>query len=107
MEKSLTLVVKEFEKGRKRIGDAAKQELVQVKQVVVDLGTRLSKKTVEMRHIKRLSQHILDQRTEMEEFFMESLEMVRKEVKKERLRDHAQAMDRYHLSMKSVIFVSM
>ena len=57
-----------------------------------------------MRHIKRLAQRILDQRTEMEEFFMESLEQVREEIKKEKEGDFKKTQAEYSNSMKQVSF---
>ena len=71
----------------------------EVKTVIHDLSARLAKKTIEMKHIKRLAQHILDQRTEMEEFFMDSLEHVRKEIKKEKENEFKQTQEKYASSM--------
>ncbi len=104
MENSLTHVVHEFEKERKIIGKIAKAELDEVKKVVHELSARLEKKTMEMRHIRRLAQHILDQRTEMEEFFMESLEIVKNEIKREKAKELKKTQERYKQSMKDVTF---
>lgn len=102
MEMSLTQVVREFEKERKHLRTVAKQQLDEVKALLSDLSIRLAKKTVEMRRIKRLSQHILDQRTEMEEFFMESLEFVKEQIRKERQQELKHTQERYKQSMKAV-----
>lgn len=53
--------------------EAAKIELAKL-QRVIDLKTR------EMNKVKRLAKNILDQRTELERFFLESLEQVRMEI---------------------------
>lgn len=53
--------------------EAAKIELAKL-QRVIDLKTR------EMNKVKRLAKNILDQRTELERFFLESLEQVRNEI---------------------------
>lgn len=103
MEHALTHVVQEFEQERQAIGKMTKAELDEVTKVVTDLSNRLATKTIEMRHIKRLAQHILDQRTEMEEFFMESLEHVKNEMKKEKTRDLKRNQEKYKQSMREVL----
>ncbi|KAJ3358751.1 hypothetical protein HDU91_005124 [Kappamyces sp. JEL0680] len=103
MEFSLTHIVQEFEAERKNIGALAKTELEEVKKVVQDLTTKLVTKTTEMRYIKRLAQHILDQRTEMEEFFMDSLEHVKTEIKNTKLRDLKATQEKYKQNMRELL----
>ncbi|KAI8895288.1 hypothetical protein BC833DRAFT_169030 [Globomyces pollinis-pini] len=103
MEHSLTYVVQEFENERSLIGNVARSELEQVRKVVDDLSTKLRTKTIEMRHIKRLAQHVLDQRTELELFFMESLEYVKQQIRQKRLGELRTNQENYKKSMKDVL----
>lgn len=80
LEKSLSHMSREFNTEKKTIvmqarteNEAAKIELAKL-QRVIDLKTR------EMNKVKRLAKNILDQRTELERFFLESLEQVRNEI---------------------------
>ncbi|KAI8913328.1 hypothetical protein EDD86DRAFT_244973 [Gorgonomyces haynaldii] len=78
MEHALAHVVTEFEQEREMIGNLARQELEQVRTVLKRLKANLARKTLEMKHIKILAQHILNQRSDLEKFFMDSLEMSKK-----------------------------
>ena len=80
LEKSLSHVVREFETERKSIvqqsdvkNEAGQVELVKL-QRVIELKTR------EMNKVKRLAKNILDQRSELERFFLMSLDQVKAEV---------------------------
>ena len=83
MEHALAHVVKEFELEKEMIGNVAKQELEDVRKVVRRLKSNLLRKSMEMKHIKVLAQHILNQRTDLERFFMEALEFVKDKIQKE------------------------
>jgi len=80
LEKSLSHVVREFETEKKAIvqrsdiqNEAGKVELVKL-QRVIELKTR------EMNKVKRLAKNILDERSELERFFLASLDQVKGEV---------------------------
>ncbi|KAJ3325341.1 hypothetical protein HDV06_004200 [Boothiomyces sp. JEL0866] len=103
MEHALTHVVTEFEQERQLIGQLAKKELEEVKKVVTDLTNRLKSKSLEMKHIKRLAQHILDQRTELEVFFMEALETVKEEQRKIKLEEMKRNQESYKQNMRDVL----
>ena len=47
---------------------------------LVSLRRRCELQSHEMNHVKRLARHILDQRSEMEQFFLESLTFVKKKI---------------------------
>lgn len=51
-----------------------------------------------MLYIRRLAQHVLDQRTDVERFFMESLDIVRKQAIKER--EEARKNEQHDLNQK-------
>lgn len=61
-----------YEKSRIE-NEAGKIELSKL-QRVIELKSR------EMTKVKKLAKNILDQRTELERFFLESLEQVKKEI---------------------------
>uniref|UniRef100_A0A0B7AKK6 Basal body-orientation factor 1 n=1 Tax=Arion vulgaris TaxID=1028688 RepID=A0A0B7AKK6_9EUPU len=80
LEKALSHVVREFETESKTIiqngqteNEAAKIEIIKL-QRVIELKTR------EMNKVKRLAKNILDERTELERFFLLSLDHVKAEV---------------------------
>lgn len=84
LEKSLSHVIREFEVERMAIvqksGDDNKHALAEIARLtkVVEL------KTKEMNRVKRLAKNILDQRSEIEHFFLDSLECVKNEIAKNR-----------------------
>lgn len=84
LEKSLSQVVKDFEKERDRLQSKGKAELEEMS--VENSGLRKLLKLKEREHfrIKKLAQDIIAQRTEVEQFFLESLEQVRDEIVRER-----------------------
>ena len=92
MEHSLSHVVREFEHEREILGGLAKKELEDVRMTASRLKGMLDRKSQEMRHIrvryytylKKLAQHVLSQRSQVERFFIDALDLVRKEVKKEK-----------------------
>lgn len=56
--------------------------------------------------VQRLAQHILDQRTDLERFFMDALDHVRGEIQKEREAAKKAAQAEYNRRMRAVsIFV--
>lgn len=103
MEHSLSHVVKEFEHEREVIGAHTRKELQLVQKIAEKLNKNLMKKTAEMKHIKRLAQHILNQRSDLEKFFMEALEDILASVRKERAEQRKKDMKEYKLNMKKVI----
>lgn len=48
----------------------------------IDYAAQIKHRTKELKHIRALSQMILDQRSDVEQFFLEALEQIREEVRK-------------------------
>ena len=71
---------REFETTRKDIVHKARIENEAAKIEIAKLQRVIELKTKEMNKVKRLAKNILDQRTELERFFLESLEQVRQEI---------------------------
>ena len=71
---------REFNSEKRTIGDRARIENEAAKIEIAKLQRVIELKTKEMNKVKRLAKNILDQRTELERFFLESLEQVRLEI---------------------------
>lgn len=56
-------------------------------------------KNRELRNLRRLAQTILNQRTDVEQFFLDSLEHVKREVERERKEKHDREVEHYHREM--------
>lgn len=80
LEKSLSHVVREFEVERKAIVHKAEIERDAAKVEIVKLQRVIELKTREMNKVKRLAKNILDERTELERFFLQSLDQVKAEI---------------------------
>ncbi|KAG7389519.1 hypothetical protein PHYPSEUDO_010164 [Phytophthora pseudosyringae] len=53
-------------------------------------------KNRELRNLRRLAQTILNQRTDVEQFFLDSLEHVKREIEQERKEKHEREVEHYH-----------
>ena len=80
LEKSLSHVVNEFERERKSLVEKGRIENESSKIEIAKLQRMVELKTREMNKVKRLAKNILDQRTELERFFLESLQHVKMEI---------------------------
>ncbi|TPX67745.1 hypothetical protein SpCBS45565_g03666 [Spizellomyces sp. 'palustris'] len=96
-------IIREFEHEREMIRNLARNELDEVRRVAGKLKESLDRKTLEMRHIKRLAQHILDQRTDLERFFMDALEHVRAEIRRDRDAARKAAQAEYNRRLKAIL----
>ncbi|KAJ3181880.1 hypothetical protein HDU85_003395 [Gaertneriomyces sp. JEL0708] len=107
MERTLSHIVREFEYEKDRLTQLTKRELDEVRKFAERLKESLQRKTQEMKHIKRLAQHILDQRTDLERFFMDALDHVRGELKKEREIERKRAKEEYNRRMRTITSKSL
>ena len=80
LEQSLTVVVQEFEQERKILQQKHSEQLHLATGEFTTMQRRYELQTREMNHVKRLAKRILDQRSEVEQFFLEALSDVRKEI---------------------------
>jgi uncharacterized membrane protein len=85
LEKSLSLVITEFEAERASLAEKTKIENESAKNEISKLQRTVDLKTREMNKIKRLARNILEQRTDIERFFLDALEQVKKEIAATRL----------------------
>jgi len=61
-----------------------------------------NKKNKKIKKKKRIAQHILDQRTDLETFFMDALEHVRIEICREREEKRRREAEEYNRKIRSV-----
>ena len=74
LERSLAQIVEDFEKEKELVRFQHEQVIREQKEEVVNLREVLRAKTLEARRVKALAQVILDQRSDVEQFFLEALE---------------------------------
>ena len=80
LEKSLSHVVHEFETEQTSLMQMSQIKNESATNEIKKLQRTLEMKTKETTKIKKLAKNILDQRTEMERFFLEALEHVKLEI---------------------------
>ncbi|CBN75068.1 sideroflexin 2 [Ectocarpus siliculosus] len=88
----------------KREGDRTRQEVARElqEQTLDGAGLRqlLMLKNRELRNVRKLSQYILDQRNEVETFFLEALEEVRRYIVDRRQKQYRRAVMEYNLRVR-------
>jgi len=80
LEQSLGHAVHEFEVEQGALVAKTNDEMEWSRLEVAKLQRIIELKTKEMNKVKKLARNILDQRTEVERFFLDALDQVKKEV---------------------------
>ena len=80
LEQSLTVIVQEFEQEKRLLTLRHSEELQSTSSQLTTLKRRCELQDREMNHVKRLAKKILDQRSEVEQFFLEALAHAKKEI---------------------------
>ena len=80
LEHSLSHMSREFHTEKRAVTEKYRIEAEAAKIEIAKLQRVIELKTKEMNKVKRLAKNILDQRTELERFFLESLEHVKQEI---------------------------
>ena len=80
LEQSLTVVIREFEHEKQLLEERQAQQLASSSSELVTLKRRCELQEREMNHVKRLARKILQERSEVEQFFLEALAHVKKEI---------------------------
>ena len=80
LEQSLGHAVREFEVEQGALLAKTNDEMEWSRTEVAKLQRVVQLKTKEMNKVKKLARNILDQRTEVERFFLDALDQVKKEV---------------------------
>ncbi|KAK3708366.1 hypothetical protein QZH41_014832, partial [Actinostola sp. cb2023] len=99
LEQALTHLVREFEGERGTLIEKADNETRSVRAEIARLQRIVELKTKEMNKVKRLAKNILDQRTEVEQFFLDSLEYVKNEIVRNRVQYRRDAQAAYQQRM--------
>jgi hypothetical protein len=100
LERSLSQVVRDFEKERELDSIKSKQKLEEVSMANNGLKQLLKLKNRELKNIRKLAQTILDQRSEVEQYFLEALEQVKTEIRQKREDEYKLAMAEYNAQMR-------
>jgi len=79
------MLVKEFEEEKRIMQESHASLLEQGRTELVSLQQRYDLQEKEMAHVKKLARRILDQRSDVEVFFLEALAHVRSEIATNRL----------------------
>jgi hypothetical protein len=80
LEKSLAQVVYEFETERTNVLRKCKTELESSTSELEKLRKTLELKNKEMNKVKKLAKNILEQRSDIERFFLDSLDFVKRQI---------------------------
>ena len=80
LEHSLSHMAREFNTEKKALLERFRIETEASKIELAKLQRIIELKTKEMNKVKRLAKNILDQRTELERFFLEALDTVKTEI---------------------------
>ncbi|KAL5008353.1 hypothetical protein ScPMuIL_013934 [Solemya velum] len=80
LEKSLSHMSREFTTEKRAISEKSRIENEAGKIELAKLQRVIELKSREMTKVKKLAKNILDQRTELERFFLEALEQVKREI---------------------------
>lgn len=82
LEKSLSQIVQDFEKEKELLKYQNEQIEQEQNEDIMNYKEQIRLKEREIKNIKALCQMILDQRSDVEQFFLEALEQVKEEVRR-------------------------
>lgn len=96
LEKSLKQLVDEFQVERTKLIEQSEIESESSRNEIEKLQRALELKAKEMNKVKKLGKTILEQRTELESLFYESLNAVKKQILLQRLQSKKDSLENYH-----------
>ena len=82
LEKSLAQIVSEFEQQKEQVRYQHESIIKEQREEIINARENLRVKNKELRNVRALSQVVLDQRSEVEQFFLEALEQIKEEIRK-------------------------
>jgi len=80
LEKSLGQIVEDFEKEKELVRYQHDQIIRDQKEEVINLREIMRAKNSELKKVKAISQVIIDQRSDVEQFFLEALAQIKEEI---------------------------
>ncbi|CAF3663922.1 unnamed protein product [Rotaria sp. Silwood1] len=99
LETSLTQFIQEFDIERKNILEQTHIKHESSRSEIIRLQRILELKTKEMNKVKKLAKIIIEQRTELETFFLDALQHVKKQIALNRLQYRKDAFNAYQNRM--------
>lgn len=99
LEESLVACTAKFKSDRDAIKSSVAKELEDVTMDASGLRHLITLKNKELGHIKQLARTVLDQRGEVEQFFLESIEEVKSKIVSEREARYRKSLIDYNKSM--------
>jgi len=100
LEEALLSGSRKFKEDRDKIKSSVAKELEEVTMDANGLRHLIALKNKELSHIKKLAQTILDQRGEVEQFFLESIEQVKDKILEERESNYRKSLIVYNKKMR-------
>ncbi|GMI56020.1 hypothetical protein ScalyP_jg7038 [Parmales sp. scaly parma] len=100
LEEALLAAAKKFKEDRETIKDNVSKELEDATLDSAGMRQLINLKNKELAHVKSLAQTILDQRGEVEQFFLESIEQVKEKKLEERESNYRKSMVEYNKKMR-------
>lgn len=82
LEKSLAQIVADFEKEKEMVRYQHESIIKEQREEIINARENLRVKNKELRNVRALSLVVLDQRSEVEQFFLEALEQIKEEIRK-------------------------
>ena len=98
LEKSLSQIVQDFEKEKELLKYQNEQIEQEQDEDILNFKEQIRLKEREIKNIKALCQMILDQRSDVEQFFLEAIEQVKEEVKKRKEQNKDTSLPDIHRS---------
>ncbi|TPX30840.1 hypothetical protein SmJEL517_g05684 [Synchytrium microbalum] len=103
LESTLSTVILGFEREREALASRARIEIDTITATTDELRQDLKRRVKEAKHIKRLAQHVLDQRTSLEKFFMDALHYTRQQIRQSRAEAQREAKAQYQSQMRALV----
>jgi hypothetical protein len=100
LEEALLASTNKFKEDTGKIKNTVAKELEEQTMDAQGLRQLVNLKNKELAHIKKLAQTILDQRGEVEQFFLESLEITKEKIVQERERKYRKELVEYNNKMR-------
>ena len=82
LEKSLAQIVADFEKEKEMVRYQHESIIKDQREEIINARENLRVQNKELRNVRALAQVVLDQRSEVEQFFLEALEQIKEEIRK-------------------------
>ena len=99
LETSLTQFIQEFELERKNLLEQARIEHESTREQIIKLQRTLEFKTKEMNEVRKLGKTLIEHRGQLEAFFLDALNYVKKQIALNRLQYRKEAFSAYQNRM--------